>query len=329
MRLNHNMNSLSTYNVYKKNLKVNESVMEKISTGLKINAAKDNPNKIGQSEQMRIQIKSLNSAQRSTQDAVSMLQTADGALEEASAVLCRMKELAVSAADGTKTNLDRNVIQMEYDQLSQNLFQISKNTEFNGVKMLGEPLVSNNDFPIHRTTVTGAMVGEEAYIPMYNISPDVLKDSNGAKLSELKFDTASNSSKNIKSIDDYIEIVSSVRMKYGAMSNRFQTTTDNIDENNIILQKAESSIRDADIGVEVAELARTNILNDTSLALIAQTNQLPLDALKILERTRWYLVLFFDFKWTNIKLLWTMYKITPLGLENDILLHYNKEWNRK
>ena len=111
MRLNNNMSSLSIYNGYKKNLINNKSAIERLSTGIKINSAKDNPNKIGQSEQMRIQIKSLQAVQRNLQDGVSMLQTADGALQEVNNTLARIKELSVSAANGSKSESEKEIIQ--------------------------------------------------------------------------------------------------------------------------------------------------------------------------------------------------------------------------
>ena len=138
MRLNHNMNSLNCFNRYKKNIKQNSIAMNKISTGMQINSAKDNPNKIGQSEQMRIQLKSLKSAQRSVQDATSMLQSADGALGEANSILARMKELAVQASNDINNVMDRQAMQDEMKQLQNNLFDLANNTEFNGVKLIGE-----------------------------------------------------------------------------------------------------------------------------------------------------------------------------------------------
>ncbi|MEG0367086.1 MAG: flagellin [Coprobacillus sp.] len=121
MRLNQNMNSLSIYNSYRKNLTANSSALDKLSSGTKINSAKDNPNKIGQSETMRMQLRSLQAAQRNLQDGSSMLQTADSALQEVNNSLTRMKELAVSAADGTKSVDDRKIIQTEIDQLKSNI----------------------------------------------------------------------------------------------------------------------------------------------------------------------------------------------------------------
>lgn len=287
MRLNHNMNSLNCFNRYKKNIKQNSIAMNKISTGMQINSAKDNPNKIGQSEQMRIQLKSLKSAQRSVQDATSMLQSADGALGEANSILARMKELAVQASNDTNNVIDRQAMQDEMKQLQDNLFDLANNTEFNGVKLIGEKEIINNNYPLHLTTVVGAEVDEISNIPIFNISPEVLKAEDGMKLSEIDIFTSSETAtKAIKVIDEAILTVSNIRTKYGAMSNRFDSTYDSLEEIYNSVTKAESNIRDADIAKEIIEVSRTELLTNASIGLIAQANQIPLDSLRILERTR-------------------------------------------
>lgn len=287
MRLNHNMNSLSTYNVYKKNIAENASAMERISSGEKINAAKDNPNKIGQSEQMRIQIKSLQASQRNLQDAASMIQTADGALQEANNTLSRMRELAVSAADDTKSTADKATIQEEINQLKKNLDDLAYNTEFNGVKMIGSSDVKNNEYPVYKNIVIGIMVDEQSRIPLFNISPRSLKDKENNFLENIDVTTSGGASSAIKTLDDCIYTVSNIRGKYGAIANRFESTAENSVARGVLLEKADSSLRDADIAYEMMEVSRTQLLNDTSLALIAQSNRIPLDALRVLERVRW------------------------------------------
>ena len=284
MRLSHNMNSLSTYNVYRKNIDANASALEKISSGTRINSAKDNPNKIGQSEQFRLQIKSLEAAQRNVQDAASMIQTADGALQEVNNTLSRMREIAVSAADGTKSPQDKVTIQEEMNQLKNNLNDLANNTEFNGVKMLGSPDVQNNDYPVYKNIVIGIMVDEQSRIPLYNTSCSSLKDANNNRLENVDVTTTLGASQAIKTIDASINIVSDIRAKYGALSNRFESTSLNAETKGVLLENADSSIRDTDVAVEMVEVARTKLINDTSLALIAQSNRLPMDALRTLQR---------------------------------------------
>ena len=286
MRLNHNMSSLSIYNGYKKNLINNKSAIERLSTGIKINSAKDNPNKIGQSEQMRIQIKSLQAVQRNLQDGTSMLQTADGALQEANNTLARIKELSVSAANGSKSESEKEIIQNEIEEMKKNIDDLANNTEFNGVKLLCDDRVPNNKYPMYKNIVVGAMQGEQGRIPSFNIRAEILKDEKGNTLKDIDVRTPEGVSSALEVVDESIKTVSSIRSRYGAMSNRLETTAENISSNEQVFERADSNLRDSDIALEMAELARTQILNDTSLALISQSNNLPQDALRILERVR-------------------------------------------
>ncbi|MBS5988040.1 flagellin [Clostridium sp.] len=286
MRLNHNMSSLSIYNGYKKNLINNKSAIERLSTGIKINSAKDNPNKIGQSEQMRIQIKSLQAVQRNLQDGTSMLQTADGALQEVNNTLARIKELSVSAANGTKSESEKEIIQNEIEEMKKNIDDLANNTEFNGVKLLCDERVPNNKYPMYKNIVVGGMQGEQSRIPSFNIRTEILKDEKGNTLKDIDIRTQKGVNSALEVIDESIETVSNIRSRYGAMQNRLETTAENIGSNEQAFERAVSNLIDSDIALEMAELARTQILNDSSLALIFQSNNLPKDALRILERVR-------------------------------------------
>ena len=286
MRLNHNMLSLSAFNTYKKSLASNSSALERISTGLKINSAKDNPNKIAQSEQMRIQIKCLETANRNVQDTYSMVQTAEGAMQEASNMINRMRELAVSAADGSKSEGDIEAIQKELDELKAGLNDLANNTEFNGIKLLGNKDVSSNKYPVHTSTVVGAQVGENINVPQYNITTTVLKDSKGNTIEDIDLSTPEKANAALKTFDEVIGTVGNIRSKYGSLIARFESTSENLEANIYISESAESSIRDADIAVEMMEIARTNILSQSSIGLIAQTNEMPQDCLRILQNVR-------------------------------------------
>lgn len=284
MRLNHNMNSLNLYRTYSRNLSVNESALSKISSGLKINSAKDNPNKIGQSENMRIKIKSLQAAQKNMQDGSSMLQVADGALQEVSNILSRMKELTVSSADRTKTVADRESIQMEIDELKGAINDLATNTEFNKVKLLGNESVYNNLYPEHKIAVVGAEQGESMKIPLYNVHTNVLTDEEGHRLSDI--DVINNPEDAIGVVNGAIDTIGNIRATYGAIENKFATSADRLSGNTNILEGAYSKLVDSDIAYEMSELTRTQVLNQTQIALIAQSNQFPQDALKVLENVR-------------------------------------------
>jgi flagellin len=278
------MNSLSLFNKYKKNLVNNERAIDRISSGTKINSAKDNPNKIGQSEGMRIQIKSLEAAQRNLQDGASMVQAADGALQEVNNTLARMRELAVSAADDGKSAADKNVIQIEIDQMKKNINDLANNTEFNGVKLIGDLNVAENEFPVQNEVMAGAMAGDIMKIPAFNVSSGMLGDKDGNKLEDINVTTKEGAGKAISIIDAASQTIVGIRSRYGAIQNKFESSSDRLASNGNTVEKAYSSLKDADIATEMAELARTQILNQTGIALIAQSNKFPQDALSALKR---------------------------------------------
>lgn len=286
MRLRQNMDSLSIYSNYKKNLNVQGGVMNRISSGQKINSAKDNPNKIGQSENFRMQIRGLQSAQKNLQDGVSMMQATDGALDSVSNALTRIKELTVQASNGTNNEADLNAIQIEIDQMKQHIDYTSKNSSFNGVNLIGDEYVYDNNNPEYKTALIGANSKEEIKIPMFNVTTDGLRDKDGNRLANLDVTDPKNNDRNLSVIDAAIGTVNNVRSRYGAIQNRMESTSNNIEGSMAGLEKADSSIRDADIGLEMAEYARTSILHEASTAMMAQTNNFPKEILSILERMK-------------------------------------------
>ena len=147
MRININIKSLGIYSGYKKNIAANSGAMERISSGKKINSAKDNPLKIEQSENFRMQIRALEMANKNLQNSTSMIQVADTAMGTISEALIRMKELTVQAANETTNEADRKIIQSEIDELVSYINDTAKNTEFNGNKLLVNGNVTDNSKP--------------------------------------------------------------------------------------------------------------------------------------------------------------------------------------
>ncbi|HEY5524948.1 MAG TPA: flagellin, partial [Clostridium sp.] len=140
------------------------------------------------------------------------------------------------------------------------------------------------DYPAYKDNVIGAMVGEKVRIPTYNISCSFLQTKDGKALSDIDLTDPDKAGQAIDVIDASINSISEIRSKYGAISNRFESSADNLSQNTLSVESADSSLRDTDIAVEMAEFSRTQILSQTSIALIAQSNNFPQDALKILER---------------------------------------------
>ena len=278
MRININMKSLGIYSGYKKNIAANSAAMEKISSGKKINSAKDNPLKIEQSENFRMQIRSLEMANKNLQDSTSMIQVADTAMGTISEALIRMKELTVQAANEVTNEADRKLIQDEIDVLISHIDDTAKNTEFNGNKLLVNGNVTDNSKPDYVEMQIGANVGDSIGIPFFNVSSETLGID--------KLDVVNDATKALNSIDEALKNVNGCRAKYGAVQNRLENSIEITSSSSYIYEKSSSDINDADIALEMAEIARTSILMESATAMMAQSNNFPKDMLNILANLR-------------------------------------------
>lgn len=278
MRININMKSLGIYSGYKKNIAANSAAMEKISSGKKINSAKDNPLKIEQSENFRMQIRALEMANKNLQDSTSMIQVADTAMGTISEALIRMKELTVQAASEVTNEDDRKIIQSEIDELVSYINDTAKNTEFNGNKLLVNGNVTDNSKPDYVEMQIGANVGDSIGIPFFNVSAETLGLD--------KLDVVNDATKALNSIDEALKDVNGCRAKYGAVQNRLENSIEITSSSSYIYEKSSSDINDADIALEMAEIARTSILMESATAMMAQSNNFPKDMLNILANLR-------------------------------------------
>ncbi|MFR2664429.1 MAG: flagellin [Clostridium sp.] len=278
MRININMKSLGIYSGYKKNIIANSAAMEKISSGKKINSAKDNPLKIEQSENFRMQIRALEMANKNLQDSTSMIQVADTAMGTISEALIRMKELTVQAANEVTNEADRKLIQDEIDVLRSHIDDTAKNTEFNGNKLLVNGNVTDNSKPDYVEMQIGANVGDSIGIPFFNVSSETLGID--------KLDVVNDATKALNSIDEALKDVNRCRAKYGAVQNRLENSIEITSSSSYIYEKSSSDINDADIALEMAEIARTSILMESATAMMAQSNNFPKDMLNILANLR-------------------------------------------
>lgn len=278
MRININMKSLGIYSGYKKNIAANAAAMEKISSGKKINSAKDNPLKIEQSENFRMQIRALEMSNKNLQDSTSMIQVADTAMGTISEALIRMKELTVQAANEVTNEADRKLIQDEIDVLRSHIDDTAKNTEFNGNKLLVNGNVTDNSKPDYVEMQIGANVGDSIGIPFFNVSSETLGID--------KLDVVNDATKALNSIDEALKDVNACRAKYGAVQNRLEASIEITSSSSYIYEKSSSDINDADIALEMAEIARTSILMESATAMMAQSNNFPKDMLNILANLR-------------------------------------------
>lgn len=278
MRININMKSLGIYSGYKKNIAANSAAMERISSGKKINSAKDNPLKIEQSENFKMQIRALEMANKNLQDSSSMLQVADTAMGTISEALIRMKELTVQAASEVTIESDREIIQSEIEQLKRYIDDTANNTEFNGNKLLANGNVTDNSKPKYVEMQIGANVGDSIGIPFFNVSSETLGID--------KLDVVNDATKALNSIDEALKNVNGCRAKYGAVQNRLENSIEITSSSSYIYEKSSSDINDADIALEMAEIARTSILMESATAMMAQSNNFPKDMLNILANLR-------------------------------------------
>ncbi|NFE73492.1 flagellin [Clostridium botulinum] len=278
MRLSHNMFSANIYNNYKKQLNNNSGAINNISSGIKLNSAKDNPNKITQSQMLKIQVLSNSAAKRNIEDTNSMIQTFDGAMAEMNDSLNRIKELTVQAGGGTLTSEDRQVIQNEINQLTEHLDYMAKNTNFNGVKLIDENKSTVEDGAV--TSMIGGLQGELTVLPKFDLT------AKGLGLENLDVVDEKNIDKSLDIVDAASLAVSSARSKYGAIQLRLEGTGDAITENNLSLEKSQSNIADADIAFEMLKFSESQILIQSSISLMAQSNSFPQDALNVLKNIR-------------------------------------------
>jgi flagellin len=275
MRLSKNMFSLNIYNSYKSELANNSKAMNNVSSGLKLNKAKDNAGKIAQSETLKIQIVSNEAAKRNIQDTNSMIQTFDSSMQEMNNSLSRMKELTVQSGNGVLSASDKSAVQDELDQLISHIDYMAKNTDFNGVKLLdgtsgGTPLKS----------IIGSLEGETVDIPQIDLTAGTLG------ISGMDITNSANVGAAITSVDKAIKMVSAARSKYGAIQLGLEDSGDGVDAKNISLQKAQSSLADTNMAEEMVKVSRSQLLIQSSIGLMAQSNNLPQDALRVLQNIR-------------------------------------------
>ena len=242
---------------------------EKLSSGYRINRAGDDAAGLSISEKMRSQIRGLNKASTNAQDGVSLIQTAEGALNEAHAILQRMNELATQAANDTNTTVDRNAIQAEIDQLTSEIDRISSTTQFNTMNLLDGTFSGKN-------LQVGALAGQVIGIGISSMSASGLSVTGLTVADNAKAGTA------MTAVQKAIEQLSTQRSQLGAIQNRLEHTIANLDTTSENTQAAESRIRDTDMAETMVEYSKNNILAQAGQAMLAQANQSTQGVLSIL-----------------------------------------------
>ncbi len=244
----------------------------RLSTGLRISTASDDAAGLAISERLRAQIRSLDQAKRNSNDGISLVQTAEGALNEVNSILTRLRELSVQASNGTVSNEDRETLDQEFQQLVNEINRIGQSTDFNGINLL-DGSSSTVSFQVG--------IGTNSAVDQISVSLDPTL-STSLNLNTLDIGSGGNTSLAITQVDAAINTVSSLRGRLGSVQNRLNSTINNLSVQSENLQAAESRIRDVDVAFETAQLTRNSILQQASISILAQANAQPQSALGLL-----------------------------------------------
>ena len=314
------INTNTASNIAQNAIRINEQqmsvAMERLSTGSRINSAKDDAAGLAISERMSSQISGLNMATRNANDAISMLQTIEGATKEISNMLGRMRELTVQSASGTYTSTDRAALDLEFGALMDEISRIAKNTEWNGDAVLQGALGQNysaDDTPLAKTIQIGTDSGQTMALSIKTWVPTVASadtdtigsfaDGDGddsaygadtalfggaandgaVSTVRLNITSVANTVDALQEIDNAINGAAAERAKYGAYMSRLQHAADNLQNVSTNTAASRSQIADADYAAETTELARTQIISQASTAMLAQANQVKQTVLSLLK----------------------------------------------
>ena len=269
MVIQHNIAANNAYRNLSMNSTSTQKNLEKLSSGYRINRSADDAAGLAISEQMRSKINGLNQATANAQDAVGLIQTAEGALTETHAMLQRMVTLATQSANGTYNATARESIQKEVTALDEEIKRIAEKTDYNGIKPLesaGSGLMQVGPTADERLTIS--------YLKM---------DSSALGVNGLSVSTVSKANSAITKINTAINTVSGYRADLGAAQNRLEHTINNLKVTSENMTAAESRIRDTDMAKEIAAFTKNNILNQAAQSMLAQANQTPQGVLQLLR----------------------------------------------
>jgi flagellin len=270
LRINNNIEAVNAHrNLQLTALSMSKS-MEKLSSGLRINRASDDAAGLAISEKLRGQVKGLTQAVRNAQDGISLIQTAEGALNETHSILQRMRELAVQAANDTLTTTDRTAVSSEMTQLTSEISRISSTTQFNSQVLL-DGTFSNKLLQI------GANSGQTLSVSISGA------DATALAVNNLAVSSSGAASAAISSIDAAIGTVSDMRATLGGVQNRLEHTVANLGVASENLLASESRIRDVDMAQEMMNFTKVQILQQAGTAMLAQANTSPQSVLQLLK----------------------------------------------
>ena len=254
------------------------TAMERLSTGKRINSAKDDAAGLAIATKMTAEVKGLSAAARNANDGISLAQTAEGALGEVSNILQRMRELAVQASTGTVSDEDREGIQAEVDQLVDQIGDIASRTTFNGISLLsGSASLSSGGTGAVISIQTGTKSGETVDVEIASATTTDLG------IDSLDLSDATNASAAISTLYDALTTVAKGRASLGGIQNRLEATVNTLQSTMTNLTEAVSRVEDADFSSETTSMAKSQILSQASTAMLAQANQSQQGVMKLIS----------------------------------------------
>jgi flagellin len=257
--------------------------MQRLSSGLRVNSAKDDAAGLAIAERMNSQVKGMNVAVRNSNDGISMMQTAEGALGQLSTSMQRIRELAVQSANGTLSNADRSNLQQEADQLQNEVVRVVSNAKFNGVNLFNQSAGSLASNPALTFQVgadsTDTIVVDGTGFDMTTLS-SYAAGATATKSIDISSQTAATAT--LASMDTDLDKVNAARSNAGALQSRFDAVISQLQVSAENTSAARGRIMDADFAAETANLSRAQILQQAGTAMIAQANQLPQSVMKLL-----------------------------------------------
>jgi len=294
MRINHNISSMITQNsLFAVNRDMSKS-LERLSTGLRVNRASDDAAGLGVSENLRTQVRGTAQAIRNSQDGIAAITIAEGSANEISAILQRMRELAVQSANDTLTSTERAYTNQEYGQLIEEIDRIASVTNYNGMKLISSTGTNANErFGIGGAGGTGSALWIDANetvgldsitITIDTLTTDSLADDGGGN--SLRTTTLTSQTVSVAAIvalDESIDSVNTMRSNMGAFINRLDHAINNLMISNTNQQAAESLIRDVDFAQETTQFTRNQILTQSGTSMLSQANMLPQGVLQLLQ----------------------------------------------
>lgn len=269
--INHNLGSMNALAALSENQNALGKALQQLSTGKRINSAADDAAGLAISQKMQSQINGLDQAARNAQDGISLIQTAEGALNETENILQRMRQLAVQSANDTNNTDDRTAIQDEINQLIQEVDRIRNTTQFNNLNLL--------DGTYSATALNLQIGANDGQILQVTISD---MGASALGISGLDITSAASASAAISALDAAIKTVSEQRAELGAYQNRLEHTINNLNTASQNLTSAQSAITDTDMASAMAEFTKDNVLQQAAVSMLAQANQQPQLVLKLL-----------------------------------------------